>query len=201
MPGRRFADFLLFGVTATELIILLLLTPTFSLTDWIYLLQHLLVLGIALTRHAPHALDRSLASNAAVTVAYTYPYAQLIYLRWAPGETVSPEAGLVLVTLAAVLSLGSLLALGRSFGIRPALRELSTRGPYQIVRHPMYLAYITADLGYNLQEWNWGTVGLTLAGWLSLLLRIRAEERVLGQDTGWTKYAASVRYRLLPGVW
>ena len=53
ISGRRFADFLLFGVTSTELAILLVLTPTFTITDWIYVLQHIVVLGIALTRRPP----------------------------------------------------------------------------------------------------------------------------------------------------
>src|SRR6201984_3021307 len=106
--GRRFADLLLFCVTSTELVILFLLTPTFTITDWIYVLQHFIVLGIALTRPQPKLRDYSVASSMAVVVAYAYPYAQVIYLRWSPGYVASPAAGLVLVTLAAGLSLCSL---------------------------------------------------------------------------------------------
>jgi protein-S-isoprenylcysteine O-methyltransferase Ste14 len=105
------------------------------------------------------------------------------------------------VTLAACLSLASLLSLGRRFGVFPALRGLVTGGPYRLVRHPMYLAYVIADIGYNLQEWNFGTALLVMAGWVSLLCRIQAEERILSQDARWSAYAASVRYRLLPGIW
>jgi protein-S-isoprenylcysteine O-methyltransferase Ste14 len=199
--GRRFADFLLFGVTSTELAFLIRLTPTFTITDWIYFLQHILVLGIALTRRSPKIQDRSLSTGIAVFVAYVYPYAQLIYLRWMPGDPAWPAGGLVLVTLAAGLSLASLLTLGRLFGIRPALRGLVTRGPYGLVRHPMYLAYVVGDIGYNLQEWNFGTVLLVMAGWVSLLYRIHAEEQILSQDARWPKYVALVRYRLLPGLW
>jgi protein-S-isoprenylcysteine O-methyltransferase Ste14 len=201
IPRRRFADVLLFGVTSTELVILFVLTPTFTIADWIYISQHLMVLGIALTRRPPKALDRSLSSSVAVIVAYTYAYAQVIYLRWIPGDPAWPEGGLFLITFAAALSLVSLLALGRLFGIRPALRGVMTRGPYRIVRHPMYLAYVIGDIGYNLQEWNFGTVTLVMAGWVSLLYRIHAEERILSQDPRWPTYAASVRYRLLPGLW
>jgi len=200
ISGRTFGDFLLFGVTSVELAILVVMTPGFTLVDWIYVLQHLLVLGIALTRRAPAALDRSLATGAAVVVAYAYPYAQVIYLGWVPGDAASPEGGLVLVMVAAALSLASLLTLGRWFGVRPALRGLATSGPYRLVRHPMYLAYVLADIGYNLQEWNRGTALLVLAGWASLLYRIRAEERMLSRHPDWPGYVASVRYRLLPGL-
>jgi protein-S-isoprenylcysteine O-methyltransferase Ste14 len=201
ISGRRVGDFLLFGVTSAELALLFFLTPTFTFVDWIYVSQHLLVLGIALTRRAPEAYNHSLPSSAAVLLSYAYPYAQVAYLRWVPGEPAWPSGGLLLVALAACLSLASLLSLGKRFGVFPALRGLVTRGPYRLVRHPMYLAYVIADIGYNLEEWNFGTVLLVLAGWASLLYRMRAEERILSQDAGWSAYAASVRYRLLPGIW
>ena len=201
-PSRRtFADFLLFAVTLVELPLLFRLTPTFTTADWIYVGQHLLVLGIALTRRAPGARDDSRPTAAAVAVTYAYPYAQVVYLRYVPGNPGWPTSGLVLVTVAAFLSLISLLSLGRRFGVRPALRDLTTRGCYRLVRHPMYLAYMLSDVGYNLQEWNVGTIVLMLAGWASLLFRIHAEEGMLSQHSGWTAYVAKVRYRLLPGLW
>ena len=201
ISGRRFADVVLFGVTSVELALLFVLTPSFTAVDWIYVMQHLLVLGIALIRPPPVAMDRSLSSGAAVAVTYAYPYAQVVYLRWVRGNTGWLAGGLVLVTLAACLSLASLLSLGRWFGVRPALRGLATKGPYRLVRHPKYLAYVLADVGYNLQEWNVGTVLLVIAGWVSLLCRIRAEERILSHHAGWPAYVALVRYRLVPGLW
>jgi protein-S-isoprenylcysteine O-methyltransferase Ste14 len=201
MFGRRFADFLLFCVTLAELVFLFLLTPTFTITDWIYVLQHFIVLGIALTRPQPKARDYSVASSVAVGVAYLYPYAQVIYLRWSSGYVAWPAAGLVLVMLAAGLSLVSLLVIGRFFGVRPALRGLVTSGPYRFVRHPIYLSYVIADIGYNLQEWNFVTLVLVLVGWASLLYRIHAEEQVLSQHPEWSTYVVLVRYRLFPGIW
>jgi protein-S-isoprenylcysteine O-methyltransferase Ste14 len=198
---RRFADFLLFGVTSVELVVLVLLTPTFTVADWIYVLQHLMVLGIALTREAPKARDYSLGSSIAVGVAYIYPYAQVIYLRLSSGYVAWPAAGLALVTLAAGLSLVSLLTIGRVFGVRPALRDLVTSGPYRFVRHPMYLSYVMADIGYNLQESNFVTLLFVLVGWASLVYRIEAEERVLSQHAAWPAYLALVRYRIFPGLW
>ena len=201
MFGRRFADLLLFCVTVTELVVLFLLTPTFTITDWIYVLQHFIVLGIALTRPRPKVRDYSIASSVAVGVAYLYPYAQVIYLRWSPGYVASPAVGLALVMLAAGLSLVSLLFIGRFFGVRPALRGLVTSGPYRFVRHPIYLSYVLADVGYNLQEWNFVTVFLVLIGWASLVYRIHAEELVLSEHTEWPAYVAIVRYRLIPCLW
>jgi protein-S-isoprenylcysteine O-methyltransferase Ste14 len=201
MLGRRLADLLLFCVTATELVILFLLTPTFGIADWVYVLQHAMVLGIALTRPAPTVRDYSIPSSTAVIIAYAYPYAQVICLRWSPGYVAWPGVGFALVIFAAGLSFVTLVTLGKLFGVRPAVRGLATSGPYRFVRHPMYLSYIVADVGYNLQEWNFVTLLLVLVGWAALVYRIHAEERVLSQHSGWPGYAASVRSRLFPGLW
>jgi protein-S-isoprenylcysteine O-methyltransferase Ste14 len=198
---RTFGDVILFSVTAIELAALFLVTPTFTIADWIYVLQHALVLGIALGRRRPRFRDDSLAANAAVIVAYSYPYAQVLYLRWVTGYAVSSIISLVLVTAAAGLSLASLLALGKFFGVRPAVRGLATKGPYRVVRHPIYLSYVLADVGYNLQEWNCGTLLLVMLGWVSLLYRIRAEERLLSKHARWPAYSKLVPQRIVPGLW
>ena len=195
MLRRRFADLLLFCVTLTELVILFRLTPTFGVADWIYILQHLIVLGVALARPRPRVRDYSMPTSIAVAISYAYPYAQVIYLRWSPGEEAWPAGGLALVTLAAGLSFLSLLTIRRRFGVRPALRGLVTSGPYRFVRHPMYLSYVLGDIGYNLEEWNFVTLLLVLIGWASLVYRIHAEERVISQDAG---MAGLSRPRSLP---
>src|SRR6185436_1953842 len=143
--GRRPADFLLFGVTAAELAILVLLTPSLTVTDWIYACSNLLVLGIALTRRPAQVQDRSIAAGIAVFVSYTYSYAQVVLLHRFPGHEAGPVGrggGLVLVIIGASLSLAGLISLGRFFGVRPAMRGLATRGTYRLVRHPLYLAYV-----------------------------------------------------------
>ena len=122
-------------------------------------------------------------------------------LRWGTGYAVWPAVGVVLVTVAAALSLASLFTLGRGFGLRPALRRLATTGPYRLVRHPIYLSYLLADVGYNVTEWARGSVLVMLVGWASLVYRVLAEERMLSHDAGWVDYRASVRYRLIPWPW
>ena len=199
---RPSGDVLLFGVTAVELAALVFLTPMFGVADWIYVLQHVIVLAIAMTRPLPQAQDHSPGANTAVAVSITYPYAQVIYLQSVPGLPAWPAGGLALIVVAACLSLASLCTIRRSFGIRPALRgTLATSGPYRLMRHPMYLSYMLGDLGYNLQEWNPGTVLLTAAGWASLIYRIHAEERVLSRSPQWSRYESTVRGRLVPGIW
>jgi protein-S-isoprenylcysteine O-methyltransferase Ste14 len=198
---RSCGDVLLFSVTALELALLVRLTSTFTFVDWIYLSQHLIVLCLAVMRRVPTVQDQSFRSGAAVVVSYAYPYAQIAWLGLSPGESISQSAASVLVAVAALLSLAGLVSLGTSFGIRPALRKLVTRGPYRLVRHPIYVAYVVSDIGYNLQESNGGSLLLMIVGWISLVYRIHAEERVLARDERWPAYAAAVRYRLVPKVW
>lgn len=198
---RGIADLLLFCVTTTALVVLCLLTPTLGVVGWLYVLQHLLVLGFALTRREPVLLDYSFPSSIAVGVAYLCPYAQVICLYWWPGKVAWPEAGLVLTTIAAALSIVCLVTLGKQFGVRPALRGLVTRGPYRVVRHPLYLSYVIAGIGFNLQASNLPTVLLLFLGWASMVYRILAEERVVSRDPAWPAYVGFVRYRLMPGLW
>jgi protein-S-isoprenylcysteine O-methyltransferase Ste14 len=125
----------------------------------------------------------------------------VVLLNRLPGHEAWPAGGVFLVAIGASLSLASLISLGRFFGVRPALRGLATRGTYRLVRHPLYLAYVLQDIGYNLHEWSAGTLILVAAGWASLAYRIHAEERVLSHSADRASYAGRVRYRLLPGIW
>ncbi len=201
VSSRRWSDVLLFSVTAVELGVLLALTPALTLPDWIYVLQHVMVLVIALTRRPPAVQDHSLGVSAAVAVSYGYPYAQVLYLQRIPGAALWPEGGMILITTGAFLSIVSLSTLGQRFGIRPALRGLTVDGPYRIVRHPMYLSYVLSDIGYNLQECNLGTAALVITGWIAMVYRIESEERVMAHHPEWAGYTDAVRYRLLPGIW
>src|SRR5205814_9892314 len=102
MFGRRFADLLLFCVTSTDLVILVLLTPTFTIADWIYVLDHLIVLGIALTRRDRKVWDYSITSSMAVGAAYIFPYAQVFslyagrYHMWHGSPLALPDDSVVL---------------------------------------------------------------------------------------------------------
>lgn len=85
---RRLADLLLFCVTATALVVLFLLTPTLGLVGWLYVLQHLMVLAIALTRSESLMTDYSVPSNIAVGVAVCLslcPGDLLILVAWQSG--------------------------------------------------------------------------------------------------------------------
>lgn len=100
-----------------------------------------------------------------------------------------------------LLVLLATLRLGRSFGIVAANRGIQTGGPYRVVRHPIYAAYVLAFGGFVLAHPAPINVAI-LATWLVVqVLRVRAEERLLMRDTRYELYARQVRYRLIPGWW
>jgi len=84
--------------------------------------------------------------------------------------------------------LASALALGRCFGILPEARGLVTRGPYRLVRHPIYLGELVGAAGLVLASPSSRNAALlgTFAG--AQAVRMRLEERALKAE--FPEYAA-----------
>ena len=111
------------------------------------------------------------------------------------------QAGLALQVVGLVVCLLSFLALGRSFGFAAADRGLVRRGPYAVVRHPVYASYLVLQTGYLLQSLSLGNALVVLLATACNAGRIVAEERVLATNTGHAAYRGKVRWRLVPGLW
>lgn len=110
-------------------------------------------------------------------------------------------AGLVVQLFGLAICITSFLALGRSFGFVAADRGLVQRGPYAIVRHPIYASYLFLQAGYLLQS-------ISIRNALVLVLasgcnvgRAIAEDRMLATNDHYDDYRVQVRWRLIPGVW
>jgi protein-S-isoprenylcysteine O-methyltransferase Ste14 len=124
-----------------------------------------------------------------------------LLVRPAPNSGgLSPEVAVVILLVGLILQVMAKLALGRSFGLVAAHRGLKFGGPYQFVRHPMYLGYLICHVGFlglNPSLWNLAFYAL---GDLLQVPRLLAEERLLAADADYREYQGSVRYRLIPGV-
>ena len=93
---------------------------------------------------------------------------------------------------------GSLIALGRSFGVVPADRGLVRHGPYRFLRHPIYTFEAVFFTGYLVAVPTLRSA-IIIAVWAALqVVRIVREERIIA---GYDEYKRSVRWRVLPGVW
>ncbi len=111
------------------------------------------------------------------------------------------QAGLGLQLLGLALAVASLAALGRSFGFVAADRGLVTRGPYAVVRHPVYVAYLLIQCGYVLQAVSVRNIAVLAVATGCNAGRAICEERVLARRSDYAAYRKRVRRRLLPGVW
>lgn len=107
----------------------------------------------------------------------------------------------VLMAAGLGISLGAKLSLRRSFGVVAANRGVKRTGLYAAVRHPMYLGYLLTYVGTVLLNPSWWNLGLVVVWFAFEVARIHAEERVLMRDAAYQAHAASVRFRLVPGVW
>lgn len=91
--------------------------------------------------------------------------------------------------------------LGRAFGLLPANRGIVSGGPYRLVRHPIYLGYMTSHLGFLLANFQVHNLTLILAVAFCQIIRIREEEALLLKDPKYQAYAERARWRLVPGIW
>jgi protein-S-isoprenylcysteine O-methyltransferase Ste14 len=117
------------------------------------------------------------------------------------GYPVLPESvGSILMASGLALAVWSKVALNRSFGLVAANRGVKKWGPYRFVRHPMYLGYVLAQIGFLSQNLRLLNLFLYAAGWTLQLLRIREEERILVRDPVYAAYRSDVRWKLFPGL-
>ena len=109
--------------------------------------------------------------------------------------------GPVLAIAGGAIIIWSSRLLGRGFTPYPkplASGELIDRGPYRVVRHPIYSAGLLFFTGYALYA---GVLALIVTGALGVVwaLKARVEEGFLRERyPGYDEYARRVRFRLVP---
>ena len=96
--------------------------------------------------------------------------------------------------------------LGPNWSVTLEVKEdhrLITRGVYQRIRHPMYLALALYAIGQALVIPNWVAGPANLIAFAILFaLRFRAEEKMMVEGFGaeYAAYSARTK-RLIPGIW
>jgi protein-S-isoprenylcysteine O-methyltransferase Ste14 len=197
---RRLLD-LAEQITAVILYILLVLRlwpNELSAEDWatvLLLASEGLVLLLLIIRR-PTVQISSNISDWAIAFVATF----LVLLVRKGGEPLLPAIGGLVCLVGFSTHVWAKFSLGRSFGLVAAARGVKRCGPYALVRHPMYAGYFLTHIGFLLTTPSLWNLAVYLFAWPLFVVRIVAEERVLGVDPDYRAYKARVRFRLLPGV-
>jgi protein-S-isoprenylcysteine O-methyltransferase Ste14 len=133
-------------------------------------------------------------------LAATATFAPLMLM---PAEETGPalaDVGLFLLIVGNFWQCFAKFVLRRSFGIAPANRGIVMRGPYLVVRHPIYAGYLITHLAFLIAHpvfWNGAVIVIADT---ALILRALIEERVLNHDAEYQAYCQRVGWHLVPGV-
>jgi protein-S-isoprenylcysteine O-methyltransferase Ste14 len=136
----------------------------------------------------------------AAWLPYFLPVPYLVAALRPPPEIAVPEparwAGLAVVVLGAAFSAWAALTLGRHFDVEVELHaghEVVRRGPYAVVRHPVYSGLALHLLGACVATGNLVLLaGTLLVALPAFYLRAAVEERLLRDGLG-PAYAAYAR--------
>ena len=171
---------------------------TGHVTGLLLLVGESLVVVLTILRRRAISVDRSVAAAIMTTVSLAGP----ALLRATDGQVslASDQATALLSAVGLVLVVAGKMTLGRSFGVVPANRGVVVRGPYSLVRHPIYTGYLITHVAFLIAHpapWN---LSIILIADVALVVRALMEERVLSADATYRQYCQRVGWHLVPGV-
>jgi protein-S-isoprenylcysteine O-methyltransferase Ste14 len=170
---------------------------TQRITGLLLLVSESLVVVFTVMRRRAYLVDTSPGAMAITAIALVGPP----LLRTGSGPGLLPDAFTALVSGAALcFVIAGKLTLGRSFGIVPANRGVVDKGPYLLVRHPIYAGYLVTHLAFIAaypSSWN---IAVVIIADSALVWRALFEERLLRQDERYQAYCGRVGWHLVPGL-
>jgi protein-S-isoprenylcysteine O-methyltransferase Ste14 len=156
-----------------------------------------LVVVFMVFRRPARQVDRSLAARAITAMSMLGPP----LLRAGSEASLLPDLATAGMSAAGLmLVIAAKLTLGRSFGLVPANRGVVDRGPYTLMRHPIYSGYVISHVAFLAAHPTWLNIGLIVAADSALVARALLEERTLIKDERYQSYCARVGWHLVPGV-
>jgi len=170
---------------------------TGRVTGLLLLVSEALVIVLTVIRRPAHIVDRSV--RAAVVTAISVVGPPLLLPSDAGGLVPDVATAAASALGLAFVVLGK-LTLGRSFGLVPANRGVVIRGPYALVRHPIYSGYLITHLAFLVAHPSWWNAVVIGIADTALILRALIEERVLNGDAEYQAYCRRVEWHLVPGV-
>lgn len=170
---------------------------TERITGLLLLVSESLVVVLTVMRRRAYLVDTSALALTITAIALVGPP----LLRTGDGAGLLPDGLTALISSAGVcLVIAGKLTLGRSFGIVPANRGVVDKGPYLLVRHPIYAGYLITHLAFVAaypRPWN---IAVLIISDAALVSRALLEERVLRKDERYRAYCGRVGWHLVPGL-
>ena len=145
----------------------------------------------AVSARMPYVLALALA----VVLVFTRSLAWgILGWRWIEEGPLADYLGLILTSIGIGFAIWARFFLGRNWSSTPGVAEghqLIRRGPYALVRHPIYSGILLAFLGTAVAKGRLGPlIGVLIAG-VSFYWKLKTEEQFMTEEFG-TEYA---RYR------
>ena len=115
-----------------------------------------------------------------------------------------PVAGALLMVLGGILFLAGIVCLGRGLTPLPYPKKqakLIDKGPFALVRHPIYSGGLVLCLGWALSMQGWLTLGYVCALFVLLDVKARREEKwLVARFPAYATYQQRVR-KLIPFIY
>jgi protein-S-isoprenylcysteine O-methyltransferase Ste14 len=170
---------------------------TGHVTGLLLLVGEALVVILTVVRRRAIQVDRSVAAGILTMLSVAGPP----MLRASDVASLVPDVATAMISAVGLgLVVVGKMALGRSFGLVPANRGIVVRGPYTVVRHPIYTGYLITHLGFFMADPTGWNAAVILIADTALILRALMEERVLSADVEYQSYCRRVGWHLVPGV-
>ena len=171
---------------------------TGHITGLLLLVGESLVVVLTIVRRRAITVDRSAAAAIMTTVSLAGP----VMLRATDGQgaIANDHVTALLSAIGLLLVVAGKMALGRSFGVVPANRGVVIRGPYSLVRHPIYTGYLITHAAFMIAHPTGWNISVILIADTALIVRALMEERILSADLSYQQYCRRVGWHLVPGV-
>lgn len=170
---------------------------TGRVTGLLLLVSEALVIVLTVVRRPAQVVDRSLLAGLVTTISIVGP--PLLLPSDAGGLVPDLVTAIVSALGLSLVVLGK-VTLGRSFGLVPANRGVVIRGPYALVRHPIYSGYLITHLAFLVAHPRWWNIVVIATADTALVVRALIEERVLNRDAEYQAYCRRVEWHLVPGL-
>jgi protein-S-isoprenylcysteine O-methyltransferase Ste14 len=151
-------------------------------------------------RRGPAVATSGSISGYAAAVAATFLPFTLPLLHGAPAGAGQRNVGFILVAAGTCWAVWSVWFLGRSISVIAQAREVVDRGPYRLVRHPLYVGELVSTLGVAIVVGTvWAFCAWALLCVLQAYRALREEQVLRAVLPGYSSYRARTA-ALLPGV-